>query len=153
MNITCWVERAADNLNDDQDALFADRLQPALNGILDQAFKGVPNTCTADEVGRNLAVELVQNPTAVRVRIFEAGLFAVVARVLTEQNSRQGYTNQELTPALYNELAISLKQLSETYLKLNPDREWSTSSPADNFLDPLWRMEGCGLAKLPQSAK
>jgi hypothetical protein len=80
--------------------------------------------------GYDLARSIVSESTAVKVKVFEAALFAVVDRVFTDR----GY-------AMSPDLVKALQQLSYTYVKLNPNPETGTTTLLDNFLDPLWRIQ------------
>lgn len=131
-------------MNADQDNTLSNWMRPVLNGIYDNAFDGIDESCEAVAAGYALAREVVINPTAVRVRTYEAALFAVVGKVLTEK----GFKIED-----NGDLVTALQQLSYTYVKLNPRLESSgTADALTDFLDPLGRTSASGILFLDQSA-
>jgi hypothetical protein len=131
-NIAEWLDNVSKRPEFDttKDELLFDRMQPVLNGVYDKAHDGILTTCAVADAGYDLARAVVKDPTAIKVKVYETALFAVVDRVFTER----GY-------AMSADLVKALQQLSYTYVKLNPNPEAGTTTLLDNFLDPLWRIQ------------
>lgn len=141
-SIAQWLDDVSQRPDFDttKDELLFDRMQPVLNGLYNKAHDGLLTTCDIADAGYDLARDVVTDPIAVKVRVYETALLAVVNQVFTER----GYA---ITP----ELVTALEQLSYTYVKLNPGAA-TTSSLFNSFLYPLLRWMGGDDSPLDRSA-
>lgn len=112
---------------------FYNQMYPVMHGIFYDAST-LSTDCQSITEGYQLAQDVVTDDDAVRLKVFQTSLLAVVNQVF-EQN---GYT---VPPYQYQTIVEAVLEIGKIYAQLNPQGTISADSTTPDFLDALWRAQ------------